>query len=45
MEIQRVHWLVPGVESENSECYPGDAQHGQQLYSMSEVYVSVSYSA
>jgi len=38
MEIQRVHWLVPGVESENSDqCYAGDAQHGQHLYSMSEV--------
>lgn len=28
---ERVHLLVPGVESENSECYPGDAQ---QLYSL-----------
>ena len=24
----------------SSGCYPGDAQHGQQLYSMSEVYQS-----
>lgn len=27
-EIQRMHWLVPGVES-SSECYFGDAQRGQ----------------